>query len=31
LAVYKPDTHKAGKPSDEFETISSFKDLMPVI
>ena len=31
LAVYKPDTHKAGKPSNEFQTISSFKDLMPVI
>lgn len=31
LAVHKPDTRKAGKFSGEFQTLSSFKDLLPVI
>lgn len=31
LAVHRPDTQKAGKNSEEFQTISSFKDVMPVI
>jgi len=30
LAVHKPDSQRAGKNSEEFQTISSFRDLMPV-